>query len=84
MALLSAMADSSRQVQFYGGGAKGLADARPASPAEKEAHAEATRVEKQLQDVTTKIVAAEQADAPERALAVRDADEPANINSLDT
>jgi hypothetical protein len=65
-------------IQFYGGGAKGLAGAKPVTPAEKEAHAGAIKMEQQLQDVATKIAQAEKTDAAEHALAVRDVDEPAD------
>jgi hypothetical protein len=65
-------------LQFYGGGAKGLAGAKPVTPAEKEAHAGAIKMEQQLQDVATKIAQAEKTDAAEHALAVRDVDEPAD------
>ncbi|HWB14716.1 MAG TPA: PSD1 and planctomycete cytochrome C domain-containing protein [Edaphobacter sp.] len=65
-------------IQFYGGGAHRLANAKPVTPAEKEAHAAAMDVEKELQDVDAKIAQAEKQDAPEYALAVRDVDEPAD------
>ena len=65
-------------IQFYGGGAKGLADAKPVTPVEKEAHAKARELDKQLQDLAARIARAEREFAPEHALAVRDVDQPAD------
>ncbi|MCA9063286.1 MAG: PSD1 domain-containing protein [Planctomycetaceae bacterium] len=65
-------------ILFFGGGAKQLADAQPVTPAEKAAHSAAVEIEQQLQILNAKITRAEQMDAPEYALAVRDVDSPAN------
>lgn len=65
-------------IQFYGGGAEGLAHARPVTPAEQEAHAKAIELDKQLKDLAANIAQAEEKDAAEHALAVRDVDEPAD------
>ena len=63
-------------IQFYGGGAQGLAAAKPVTLAEKDAHARAVELDKQVKDVAAKIAQAEKLDAPEYALAVRDIEEP--------
>jgi len=63
-------------IQFYGGGEKGLAAARPVTRSEKKAHARVVELDKQLKDLAAKIAQAEKANAPEHALAVRDVDEP--------
>jgi hypothetical protein len=65
-------------IQFYGGGSIGLAQAKPVTQPEKEAHARAIELDQQLKDVAAKIALAEKKDAPENALAVRDIDEPAD------
>ncbi|MDG2127723.1 MAG: PSD1 and planctomycete cytochrome C domain-containing protein [Fuerstiella sp.] len=65
-------------IQFYGGGAKGLAAVKPVTPDQKEAHARAVELDKQLKDAAVKVAQAEKLDAPKHALAVRDVDEPAD------
>ena len=65
-------------IQFYGGGEKGLAAARPVTPAEKKAHARAVELNKQLKDLAAKVAQAEKGNASEHALAVRDVDDPAD------
>ena len=72
------LGDGDYAIQFFGGRAKGLVDAKPVTPAEKEAHSTALDREKELQDLNAKIAQAEQREAPENALAVRDVDEPAD------
>ena len=65
-------------IQFYGGGEKGLAAARPVTPAEKKAHARAVELNKQLKGLAAKVAQAEKGNASEHALAVRDVDDPAD------
>ena len=65
-------------IQFYGGRASGLADVKPITPDEKEAHAKAVELDKRLEDVVNEIAQTQSKDAPEHALAVRDIDEPAD------
>ena len=72
------LGDGDYAIQFYGGGSKGLAQAKPVSEPEKEAHVRAIELEKQLGAVAAQIALAEEKDAPETALAVRDVDEPAD------
>ncbi len=65
-------------MQFFGGGAKVLAKANPVSEAEKTTHARALEIEKQVRELDSQIVFLEEKDASEKALAVRDIDEPAD------
>ena len=65
-------------IQFFGGGAKALAQAEPDSEAEKSIHARALELEKLVSELDSQIVILEEKDAPEKALAVRDIDEPAD------
>lgn len=65
-------------IQFYGGRARGLADAKPITPDEKAAHTKAVKLDKQLQDVNREITQTQNKEAPQYALAVRDIDEPAD------
>ncbi len=65
-------------IQFFGGGAKALAQAKPVTEAEKTAHARALELEKQVSELAAQIPTLEEKDAPEKALAVRDIDEPAD------
>ena len=66
-------------IQFFGGGAKALAQAKPVTEAEKTAHLRALELEKQVSELAAQIATLEAKDAPEKALAVRDIDEPADI-----
>lgn len=65
-------------IQFFGGGAKALAQAEPVSEAEKTTHARALELEKKVSGLDSQIVILEEKDASEKALAVRDIDEPAD------
>lgn len=68
--------DGNYAVQFYGGRAVGLAAANPQTAAEKEAHARATALEKQIQGLGVQISKLQKQEAPEHALAVQDVDTP--------
>lgn len=70
------LGDGDFAIQFYGGGAKGLADAKPVTPAEHDLHEQATALDKKIEDLAAKIAKLVQMDAPEQALAVRDIDQP--------
>ena len=70
------LGDGDYAIQFYSGRAKGLADAKPVTPGEKEARAAAIEVEQELKDVDARIAEVDRNSAPEHALAVRDVDEP--------
>ncbi len=72
------LGDGDYAIQFFGGGAKGLAGAKPVSGPEKEAYVRAKELKKRLDDVAAEIARAEAKDAPRKALAVRDIDEPAD------
>ena len=63
-------------IQFFGGGAKALAQAKLVTEPEKTAHARALELEKQVSELDSQIVILEEKDAPDKALAVRDIDEP--------
>ena len=65
-------------IQFFGGGAKALAQAKPVTEADKTAHLRALEFEKQVSELAAQIATLEEKDAPEKALAVRDIDEPAD------
>ena len=70
--------DGNYAIQFYGGQQVGLAGAKPTTPVEKETHAQAVKINQQLNGIATKISRLENVAAPERALAVRDVDKPAD------
>ena len=72
------LGDGDYAIQFFGGGAKTLAQAKPVTESEKQAHARAKKLEKQLGELAAEIATLERKDAPEKALAVRDVDEPAD------
>ncbi|MEK6234379.1 MAG: DUF1549 and DUF1553 domain-containing protein, partial [Planctomycetales bacterium] len=65
-------------VQFFGGNAQSLASAKPVTKAEKQDHARALKLEKEVQELDVDVAGVKQKDAPENALAVRDIDEPAD------
>ena len=65
-------------VQFFGGDAGSLAAAKPVSEAEKQAHARAMELQKEVGGLDAKIVELNEKNAPEKALAVREVDEPAD------
>ena len=65
-------------IQFFGGTTQELAKAQPVTPHEKSVHAQALELEKQLNRVTAQIAESEKQDAPEFALAVREAEKPAD------
>ncbi len=65
-------------VQFFGGGTKGLEQAKPKTQSEKEAYAQAKQLNLQLDDVIATIAKTEQENAPQHALAVRDTDKPSD------
>ena len=65
-------------VQFFGGRSKGLVAGMPMTPAQKQAHTRATQLDKQLKQLSAEITELSKKDAPEKALAVRDIDEPAD------
>ena len=72
------LGDGDYAIQFFGGGTIALAQAKPVSESEKKAHARAVDLDKQLGDLAAQISTLENKDAPEKALAVRDVDEPAD------
>lgn len=65
-------------VQFFGGDAGLLASAMPVSDAEKQAHTRALELQKEVAGLDGKVAALAALSAPEMALAVRDADAPAD------
>ncbi len=65
-------------IQFFGGGAIALAQAKPVTEAEKAAHAKATELEEQLGKLTTQIARLEEKDVPENALAVSEVAKPSD------
>lgn len=65
-------------VQFFGGNAGSLAAAKPVSEAEKQAHARAMELQKQVGGLDAKLRELDKKNAPEKALAVREVDEPAD------
>jgi hypothetical protein len=72
------LGDGDFAIQFFGGRAESLASAKPVTAAEKTAHARAMELDKQVQALATEIAALKNADEPEKALAVRDVDSPAD------
>ena len=72
------LGDGNYAVQFFGGGVSSLASAKPVSEAEQQAHARAVELQKELQSLDAKIVELEEKNAPEKTLAVRDVDSPAD------
>ena len=73
-----ALGEGNYAIQFYGGGVRGIANAKPITPAEKAAHAEAIALDQRLRTVTTRIAQMQMDDAPQYALAVCDVDDPAD------
>ena len=65
-------------VQFFGGNPGSLAAAKPVTEAGKRAFARALKLEKEVQGLTVRISELDQKAAPEKALAVRDIDSPAD------
>jgi hypothetical protein len=65
-------------VQFFGGSAGSLASAKPVTEAEKQAQTRALKLEEKVQGLSTRISELDQETAPEKALAVRDVDSPAD------
>ena len=64
-------------IQFFGGTTtRELAKVQPVTPNEKSVHAQALELEKQLNRVAAKIAEIQKQDAPEFALAVREAEKP--------
>jgi hypothetical protein len=72
------LGDGDYAIQFYGGNANSLASAKPTTETEKLAHAKAIQLEKQLAPIAAQISKLEKKDVPEKAIAVRDVDEPAD------
>ncbi len=70
------LGDGNYAIQFYSGGAKGLAQAKPVTDPEQEAFAQATAINQQLEELAAQIAMEEEKDLPQRALAVRDIDQP--------
>lgn len=65
-------------VQFFGGREESFASAKPVTEAEISAHTRAMELDDQLQAIASEITALEKKDAPEKALAIRDVDSPAD------
>ncbi len=65
-------------VQFFGGSLAALSSARPVTDEQKQAHEKALKVEIELSDLAARIEELVQETAPEKALAVRDVESPAD------
>jgi hypothetical protein len=65
-------------IQFYGGRTAALAKAKPVSESEKKAHARAKKLTGQIDDIAKQLSRIKVGDKPEKALAVRDVDQPAD------
>jgi mono/diheme cytochrome c family protein len=65
-------------LQLFGGSAGSLASAKPVAEAGKRALPRALKLEKEVQGLTARISELDQKAAPEKALAVRDIDSPAD------
>jgi hypothetical protein len=72
------LGDGDYAVQFYGGGPKGLASAKPSTEPHRKAFARAKHIQLQLNRLGIQIAEGEAHDAAEHALAVRDVDEPSD------
>ena len=70
------LAEGDYAVQFFGGTTTRLAQANPVTVSEKEAYEKAAKRELQLKNIAAKIARVEQQDAPQRALAVNDIENP--------
>ena len=65
-------------VQFFGGQASNLANAKPTTPDEQQAHAEAIAVDKRLRGVAHKIAQLQKRDTPQHALAISEQEQPSD------
>ena len=65
-------------IQFYGGRTGLLAKAKPASESEKKAFARARELTRSLDGIALEVTRLREKDIPEKALAVRDVDQPAD------
>ena len=63
-------------IQFYSGDTKILSQAKPTTALEKAAHQRAIELQKRAEQLTGLIAQARKQDAPDRALAVQDSDQP--------
>jgi hypothetical protein len=65
-------------VQFFGGSTESLAAARPVNEEEKRTHARALKIDKEVQGLSSRILKLEKKNGPEKALAVREVESPAD------
>jgi len=72
------LGDGDYAIQFYGGRTAVMANAKPVSESEKKAFARARNLSQQIDDLAKQLSRLEGKDEPEKSLAVRDVENPAD------